>query len=376
MARFDTSSEAGLSALKSLEARLDDHTRTEEALESPRDEVVEALDWLASRQRVRGYWGEEQEGTTALAMIALKLWSERPDTAAGAMARAAVDDDALSDGAAWLAEQARDGRWETPWYSAIAIRAMRLADFRSPVLEEGQAYLEALDPANDQEWCDRVHHAAQILLALHELDPDHSAIPAWTDCIKRNLESRDGPYVCGQAVHALVSCTTTPASELPVIDDIREYLENTPLSKSAFMNYAPALLALALSEESADDLVTAKANELFSKRERGSWYRDAEMTAWALLALHSVHSLTQIVVDKGTFNSAFATAYAAIPAEQRKLRRLAAAYGAGLVVVTAAIVAALLWGPDDSLVVGELGIGVVGGPVAFLLIRALYALVR
>jgi hypothetical protein len=262
-----------------------------------------------------------------------------------------VTDDELLASADWLASRAQNGRWQTPWYSAVAVQALLAAGHQGPQLEQGRRYLESLDPHDAHEWSGKVHHAAQVLTALARLDPAHPKLAAWADCITGKLDGRVEPYVCGQAVHALLISTTTSPSDLSVVSSLQEYLERTPLSKASFLGYAPALLALAIAKRGDDPVVSEKAVELFSKIEDVSWYRDAEMTAWALITLHEVSSLTQVVIDKASFNDAFAAAHrehAEIPARERGERRKAAVYAVVLTLQVLGLIAVIVFNPTDS----------------------------
>src|SRR3712207_6718335 len=80
------------------------------------DEVTNAIAWLTGCRRPHGYWGEQQEGTTALAMLAIAKWRSTGERSAVARAAAATFD--LGPSADWLGAKARaDGSWLTPWYT-------------------------------------------------------------------------------------------------------------------------------------------------------------------------------------------------------------------------------------------------------------------
>lgn len=278
-----------------------------------------------------------------------------------------MTDGELLDSANWLASRARNGRWQTPWYSAVAVQALLVAGYQGPELDHGRDYLEALDPSDAHEWTGKVHHAAQILTALEMLDPSHPRLAEWADCITRQLDGAVEPYVCGQAVHALLMSTTRSASDLSVVPSLEEYLERTPLSKASFLGYTPALLALAIAKAGDDPLVSEKAVELFAKIEGVSWYRDAEMTAWALITLHEVSSLVQVVIDKRSFNEAFAAAHEehkSIPARERKERQRAALYAVLLVLQVLGLLAVIVFNPTDSRLLDALLSLLIIGPIA------------
>src|SRR3712207_4707233 len=165
------------------------------------EEVAGAIEWLMACRRPDGCWGEQQEGTTALAMLAVAKWRSTGQRSTAAREAAVAFD--LEPSARWLAAQARaDGSWSTPWYTGVALQALVVADYDGPVLERSRRYLGDLDPADRQYWHDRVHHAAQILTALSLLRAPGDERDPWVACIVRHLDAGHGAYVCGQAVHA------------------------------------------------------------------------------------------------------------------------------------------------------------------------------
>lgn len=363
--------------LHDLRDELSEGLRTQQSPMVDQPEIARAIEWLKGCRRDDGYWGEKQDGTTALALLTLNSWAnagyEVDPTGAASAVRAATAFESEPT-ARWIANQADGyGRWLTPWYTGIAVQALCAAGYRGPELHRGIEQIKTFDPENPQMWHDRVHHAAQILGALGMTGTDPRARDAWAKCILRHATVDLAPYVCGQAVHALLLWTTTPPRDLsPLTDMLAAYLRRTALSKSAFMDYAPSLYALALVDEQHvpghRELISEKAQELFSRMEHGSWYRDAELTAWALLSLYHVGSVTQVVVDKGSFNVAFDTAMKSLPASQRRERLEVALLTMVITLGLVGVVGVAILNPEDSVLVNSIALA---GGVPLLIVGVL-----
>ncbi len=340
----------GVQAVRDLRAKLESGLSERVVAVPEIDEVVEAIQWLTACRRRDGSWGEQQEGTTALAMIAIAKW--RSATGPTAEARTAAMGIGLGRSARWLAAQANaNGSWQTPWYTGVALQALAVSGYDGPAIKCGLDYIAGLDPHDPHLWHDRVHHAAQILTALSLLQASPEERQPWIACILRHVDVQHGPYVCGQAVHALLRCSETPLARLEgVIFGLAESL-NRPISKSTFIDMLPALEALAAlpsDRAEATTLVPAKTMELFDRMEGRSWYRDPEMTAWALLALKEIASVHQVVIAAARFREAFARAESAVPGDQRRERRLAASLTLALAAIAAMLVLLILGIPSEN----------------------------
>ena len=361
-----------LAALGQLREELQEGLRTQTLRIDEEPDVVAAITWLTSCRRSDACWGEQQDGTTGLAVLALTAWSDLRRAGVLSPATEAARAFDARPTANWIARRAdSEGKWLTPWYTGIAVQALVAAQYRGGELRRGVDYLLRLNPDNEQYWRDRTHHAAQVLSALAAVRADGEVLASWEACVMHHASSRLSPYVCGQAVHCLLRHTNRSHEEVRhLVEPLAAYLDATDLSKSAFIDHASALRALAVAKSVSREtqtLVASKARELFSRTERGSWYRDAEMTAWALLALHEVGSVTQVTVDQVSFNSAFSTATRQVSRGQRTRARETAVLTALLLVLAAGIALIAVLNPVDSVfITGVVLVSLVAGAGASL----------
>lgn len=319
--------------------------------EASEPRVSQALDWLVANRADEGYWGYRSTAVTALSAVAIAAW--RPSEAG----------EVLAPTAEWLCTQADDGAWETPWDSAVALVAVYLSGFEGePAARRASERMLAVDPSED--WRGRVHHAAQVLNAHAVLGASQDRRDSWSDALARLVSIDDGPYVCGQAIHALlVNGRRNPADFREEIEMLGSFLDRTPLSTSAFLDHAAALQALAATEEHSD-VVGRTLDKMFaaSFRRDGSWYHEPWYTAWALLALREAEGVRRIIVEAPAFNRTIRQAEEAVDAIETaekdahqtevRQRRITALLGFAVAADLGALVTVgVLWSDTDSLLV-------------------------
>jgi hypothetical protein len=279
-------------------------------------QIATSLDWLLHSRRTAGYWGVEDVAVTSLACLAIARWQP-------AEARTT-----LAASAQWLSAQAVDGAWETYWDTAVATQALLAADQQgTETVQAAVAYMRSLDLEDEQTWAGGVHHAAQILKALADAQAPAEVIDEWTRCVRKHLKTEAGVYVCSQAIYAMIaSGTASPADLTTEIAYVKQYVTSSGRpSEGGLRDYAPAIQALSVTPENKE-LVLEKGGAILSAYTDGrAWYKEPRQTAWALLALHSANSVTQIVTDRATFNRAFAVAAVDITKGQRRRRVTVAA---------------------------------------------------
>ncbi|HET7484276.1 MAG TPA: hypothetical protein VFJ64_02745 [Solirubrobacterales bacterium] len=312
--------------------------------------VKAALQWLERCRSEDGYWGVEDVAVTSLCSLAIAAW--RPDSAP----------QYLELSARWLIDQASHGAWESYWDTAVALQVLYATDLHGhPAVRNGVGYLRGLDLENEQLWGQHVHHASQILRTLSIAGSSSSELHEWSRCIQKHLDSKHGIYVCSQAIHALIdSGTTEPEGIEQEVSDIAGYLRGVGRpSEGDLRNFAPAVLALSDLGDYRP-LVNEKAGAILAAYSRKrAWYKDPRQTAWALLALHGSGSVSEIVIDKPSFNTAFSVAFERLPAEERRLRlRAAILTGLLMTLVAATLALVLVWNHTNSLFIN--GIAVTG----------------
>jgi hypothetical protein len=353
--------------VRELEVSLAAHHETVAMDEHAEPRVSQAIEWLKASCAAEGYWGHRSVAVTALAVVAIGSW--RPGEAHRL----------LADASSWLCTQATDGAWETPWDSAVALQAIIVAGReRDPVARRALERINTLRPAD--EWGGRLHHAAQVLAGLALSGASSEVLEEWSDMLARRISLADGPYVCGQVVHALlVSGRRAPDDLGPAIAMLCTYLEQTPLSTSAFLDCAAALRALAVTGRH-DDAVGMTLDKMFGAcfRRDGSWYHEPWYTSWGLLALREAGGIRRVIIEAPAFRSAIRAAEAQVAelaAEWRgaerdaaRERRASALLGALVGGNVAALVAlSVIWADSDSLLVGGVGVTVLVSTLTALL---------
>jgi hypothetical protein len=330
--------------------------------------VSSALIWLQDSRHPDGYWGVEDVAVTSLASLAIARW--RPDTAEAI----------LKHSATWLSAQAVEGAWETYWDTAVAVQALVAAGRRrTPILHQALEYLRNLDPADEQIWAGEVHHAAQILSALAVCGTPLGLLADWTDCIRKHLNIDAGVYVCSQAIHAMVaSGTVTPEDVTDELAYLERYVtvSGRP-SEGGLRDYAPAIQALSIIP-GCTQLVTEKAGAITAAyTPKRAWYKEPRQTAWALIALHSAGSVTQIVIDRSSFNKAFSVTELAIPKGQRQARLRVAFWTVALIVQLEAVGSLVaFWNHTTSLAINGIAVGVLVVTIPISMTRLRQLLVK
>lgn len=324
-ARVQGTDESALRALAHLRSGLEERTRW--TLARHRPEVATAITWLAAAQHDDGYWGEpDDEGTTALCAIAVALWRPASPGANGdaGAATSAID---VPELIGWLQTRAEAG-FSTPWYTAVNLHALASYGLGgSPVGKQLADVLGRLDPRDEQAWLNRGHHAGQILEALVAIGADDADLARWAAVAEAALQHSTDHYVAGQIVHALLVRGVSSHGLAAPIAELCRYLDDEPLSKASFLQYAPALLALGAARtgsELAGKAADKKSAELLAKFPETHWYRDPEYVAWSLMALHECEGSTEVIVDLPTFANRFDEAQGLLIADQRRTRRIVA----------------------------------------------------
>jgi hypothetical protein len=332
--------------------------------------IAPALAWLQNSRHPDGYWGVEDVAATSLACLAIARW--RPHTAEAT----------LEQSANWLSSQAVEGSWETYWDTAVAIQALVAAGRRkTPLLHQALGYLRSLAPSDEQAWAEGVHHAAQILTALAICDAPPDLLGQWTDCIRKHLTIDAGIYVCSQAIYAMIaSGTATPERVSEELEYLEHYItvSGRP-SEGGLRDYAPAIQALSVVP-SRTQLVAEKAGAITAAyTPKRAWYKEPRQTAWALIALHSAGSVTQIVIDRSSFNHAFSVTELAVPQGQRQARLRVATWTGALILQLEAVGSLVaFWNHTSSLAINGVAVGILAVtiPVSITRLRQLFARVR
>lgn len=271
---------------------LEHHRQVVDLRSGDDDRPSKAVDWLlATRNQVDGYWGYRSAAVTATCIVAVAIWRPSPPPPD------------LQDAGKWLVSQAVDGRWETVWDSGMAMSALEvLGQMRPNVAGAATKNIYDLHPARESI---PAHHCAQVLLWHLTANAPLSQRQIWIDATLKALHPHAGPYVIGQAIHALVVAGVNPANDTitSFVDPLAEHLRQTPLSTSALLDHTAALRALAVVP-GHEEVVDLAVDSLFSSalRSDGSWYHDPWYTAWALLALHEVRSVRRYVVEQPTMH--------------------------------------------------------------------------
>lgn len=314
--------------------------------------VQSALKWLEGCQSEDGYWGVEDVAVTSLCVLAIAAW--KPESSSQNLALSSQ----------WLIDQAPHGAWDSYWDTAVALQVLYATGFHGhPTARDGLKYLRELDLGNEQLWGQHVHHASQVLRTLWMAGSSSAELHDWSSCIQKHLDRKHGIYVCSQAIHALIaSGTAEPESIKQEISEIADYLRSVGRpSEGDLRNFAPAVLALSnLSDY--EPLVSEKAGAILATYSgKRAWYKDPRQTAWALLALHGSGSVSEIVIDKSSFNTAFAVAFERLPVEERRLRLRTAGLTAGLVImIVAVLVLIIVWNHTDSLLINGIVVTALG----------------
>ena len=273
-----------------LRYQLDHHLRSVDLASGDEPRIEAALQWLLATRSGRGYWGYQSPAVTATNCLAIAAWKPAEATSL------------IGPSIAWLLEQSDETGWETLWDTAVSLAAITSASqSRSSGVQELVNRLVDNGPENAKP-----HHAAQVLLLGVENRWDLTVQRQWADRVRDTLNQRDGSYVLGQAVHALIASGDSPSELDTELGWLSDYLIDTPLSTSAFLDHASALRALAISG-AYSDTVDHTVDEFFGDAHRrdGSWYHEPWYTAWALLALHEVRSVRRYVVEQPAMNRYF-----------------------------------------------------------------------
>jgi hypothetical protein len=279
--------------LNALRGELSRRQQTFELDEGSDPRITQGLNWLLDNQDGDGFWGYASPGGTALCVLALGYWRPTPGSAE------------MTAATKWLCSSAVEGIWETPWDTAVAVRAIHLAgtEANNKVFQDASRQLLDLSPGH-REVADRPHHGAQVLNTLADIGADLSYRNDWSDALTESI-SRDelGTSVRAQIAHALMRSGNVPPEKLSEsIELLAGYLSRATLSNATFLEQAHALQALAVAK-THNDLVADNLDKIFvNQRRNGSWYHDPFLTAWALLALFEAKTVTRVVMELPAFN--------------------------------------------------------------------------
>ncbi len=333
--------------------------------------ISAAVDWLRSVMNPNGSWGSESSTATCICALALTLWKE-PGR-----------DKHVTTSAHWLLQSSRDGAWETPWESAVAIRALERAGLGNhPIVIRGKERLLSINPAEADL---KPHHRAQILNLITELRA-YDLGESWVARCDADLTRSNSPYVMGQIVHALLSANSRSNNCDVALKTLQDFTLSGPPEAATFLPYIASLQALSCSGGKYEETAGIALDHIFTDAHRkdGSWYHDPWYTGWAICVLHEVQAVRRLVIDAPAFAREFQVVHnriaelSTIEIQHKKTdlrsRRQVAACVAVLVLLAGAGAAILIdWQANNPIFSSGLIITVILGMVG-LFWRVLWAL--
>jgi hypothetical protein len=277
--------------------RLDEYImqrRKETPLTSADSRLSRTVRWLLDVQRGSGAWGNDEIASTALTILAL-VSLDRQGLLNDPQGEV---DAAITRAVGFLRDSYGQGQWERAvWDTAVATRAIRQADLRSPLLDPLKDWL--LRPATSRTH--GPHHHAQRLLTLYDFGTHRDTLNDIADvmCARahQNLE-RYSPYVVGQLLEALLCVRPDDPLVTECMERLAKYLGEVSLDSANFINVCAALQGLhGLHDASHVRSTRVAVASLFgdtSFRDNGSWYRNELQTAWGILTLTRYSTEIQI----------------------------------------------------------------------------------
>jgi hypothetical protein len=255
--------------------------------------IPAAVDWLRAFINPNGSWGCNSSTATCMCALGLTMWKQPgPDPQVEASCR-------------WLLESSRDGAWETPWETAVALRTLERAGYGNhPISILGKKKVLALNPAEADL---KPHHRAQILNLITELGAHDLSDPWIARCDADLPRTKNSPYIMGQIVHSLLSANNSSVNCDTALRQLKDFLLAGPPEAATFLPYLVTLQALACSGTEYQETVGVALDYIFTDAHRadGSWYHDPWYTGWAVCALHDVHAVRRLVIDAPVFAKEF-----------------------------------------------------------------------
>lgn len=304
-----------------------------------------AVEWIRTMACPEGYWGYASATATCLCSLALALW------------RDPASDKVLRSACGWLLQTSRSGTWETPWDSAIALRAIELAGHGNH--ETALLGKETALNLVHQGVPLKPHHAAQSLNLATLVK--HESRGAWTARCREMLHADTNPYVQGQVIHALINGGAYDESLDGPLQMLSTFVQAELPSASTFLSYVVALQALAASHEH-EKVVSLALDNIFTDAYRtdGSWYHEPWYTAWALCALHEVKAVRRLVIFSPDLNREFDSAKKqlddliheeekSVVAEVARRRKVSLFSGLAVILVAGLCTAVVFWQESNPL---------------------------
>jgi hypothetical protein len=335
--------------------------------------IPAAVDWLRSVINPNGSWGSNSSTATCICALGLTLWKQPGP------------DPQVEASCGWLLESSRDGSWETPWETAVALRALEragLGNHQTAIL--GKQKLLALNPSEAEL---KPHHRAQVLNLITELRA-YDIREAWISKCDADLPQVDSPYIVGQIVHALLSANNLSANCDAALKQLRDFSLSGPPEAATFLPYVVALQALASSGAEYEETVGIALDHIFTDAHRtdGSWYHDSWYTGWAVCALHDVHAVRRLVIDAPVFGKEFRQVHERLQElnslelarhkSELGLRRRVAIYATLMVILVALGTVVLIdWQQDNPIFSSGLIVTIILGMLG-LFWRVLWPLLR